>query len=631
MGNRSFLYLSNVDAGEDEFEEIADANNLLPTLWHILLAGGGTSPAIDYQRVFGNAETANISSPALQALARFKKFAKYLKKHPRIAEIPALKRYLIAAESHLTQIINDYQTDNDKECFLSASLDELSWLDESSPEVFIAQCVDDFNVTWTKIDSMISAKTYDGLEDVLGFHHPWNLTFSDWNAWSTVFGLALFQHPYFDGTWEEPQIVAFADYDAEDDGESYLGAACYRFKENGLWGIKNQDTGEIVTPAQWEQIRSETEDIYQLDIADDQRRCWVMQDKKFAMMVLGGADKGHLLTSFLFDDTWMFDKDGICIVQLHNKMGYLKRDGSWHIEPVWDEAWEFSNGVAAVSKDKLKGYIDSTGKVIFEPQFDDAYEFIPEGTARVSTGEENQTWSLIRRDGSILLSNCSSVEWSSEFNGWLVERGVNRGLYLATGELWLPVEFHEITSGRRKSILVKQHGKASMLDWSGVKTIMPFEFSDIALFPKQKEARSEADITHQVRVSNVAVRDSEPSYGVWDIQRQKLIVPREFRHIWLVLFGHKNDYGFYVAKVNDHARAKTMGKYSVQLLDSGGVALFNQDFFWLASSASLDKPDVMEKLRKEIFMSWARGKPLAAKIDRKSPQVYLKQDGTICP
>ena len=36
MGNRSFLYLTNADASEDEFEEIADANNLLPTLWHIL-------------------------------------------------------------------------------------------------------------------------------------------------------------------------------------------------------------------------------------------------------------------------------------------------------------------------------------------------------------------------------------------------------------------------------------------------------------------------------------------------------------------------------------------------------------------------------------------------------------------
>ena len=133
------------------------------------LADGDSSPAIDYQRVFGDAQTANISSPALQALARFKRFAKYLKKHPRIGEMPALKRYLIAAETHLTQLISDYQSENGKEAILSASLDELSWLDDSPPEVFIAQCIADFNATWTRLEAMIESKDYDDLEEILAF------------------------------------------------------------------------------------------------------------------------------------------------------------------------------------------------------------------------------------------------------------------------------------------------------------------------------------------------------------------------------------------------------------------------------------------------------------------------------
>ena len=270
--------------------------------------------------------------------------------------------------------------------------------------------------------------------------------------------------------------------------------------------------------------------------------------------------------------------------------------------------------------------MDKTGKTIFEPQFDEAFCFNEEGTAIAKKGK---IWSLLKRDGSLILSACNSIEWSDDFSAWMVEQGVNRGLYKGNGEKWLPIVFNKIIAGRQKYITVKQNGKASLLDWSGTQTVMPFEFVDIALFAKQKEARSEVDITHLVRVSNASSTYSVPSHGVWDITQQKLIVPCEYRHIWLVLLGVKNNYGFYVAKINDNARAKTMGKYSVQLLNSEGVAIFKQDFAWIASSTNIDQPNAMEKIREEIFMSWARGKPLAAKVDKNGAQLNLRFDGSM--
>ena len=97
-------------------------------------------------------------------------------------------------------------------------------------------------------------------------------------------------------------------------------------------------------------VRSESSDIYQVRVSDELRRCWVMQDNKMAMMAICGTQKGQLLTPFLFDDAWAFDDDGICIAKQQDKMGHLKRDGNWYLEPKWQEAWDFEYGLAIIAK-----------------------------------------------------------------------------------------------------------------------------------------------------------------------------------------------------------------------------------------------------------------------------------------
>lgn len=72
----------------------------------------------------------------------------------------------------------------------------------------------------------------------------------------------------------------------------------------------------------------------------------------------------------------------------NTKWGYIDLTGKMVIEPKFDEAYAFSEGIAAVrmevtekSKGKL-GYIDKTGKYIVEPKFDEAEPF-KDGKARV--------------------------------------------------------------------------------------------------------------------------------------------------------------------------------------------------------------------------------------------------------
>jgi hypothetical protein len=83
--------------------------------------------------------------------------------------------------------------------------------------------------------------------------------------------------------------------------------------------------------------------------------------------------------------------------------GYLDTSGHFVIEPKFDFAGPFSEGLAVVgigSPPNIKsGYIDKTGAIIIPPSFDLAFEF-HSGLALVATGERsNLAWGYIDKSG----------------------------------------------------------------------------------------------------------------------------------------------------------------------------------------------------------------------------------------
>ena len=65
-----------------------------------------------------------------------------------------------------------------------------------------------------------------------------------------------------------------------------------------------------------------------------------------------------------------------------SKYGFIDKSGKVVIEPQFDDADLFSEGLVLVEKDGKWGFIDKSGKVVIEPQFDDAEPF-SEGLAKV--------------------------------------------------------------------------------------------------------------------------------------------------------------------------------------------------------------------------------------------------------
>ena len=88
-----------------------------------------------------------------------------------------------------------------------------------------------------------------------------------------------------------------------------------------------------------------------------------------------------------FDDATGFS-EGLCVVMVDDKYGFINKKGQSVINPQFDWAAGFSEGLCGVavgeSGDSFKcGFIDKKGQFVINPQFD-GYAFFSEGLCEVT-------------------------------------------------------------------------------------------------------------------------------------------------------------------------------------------------------------------------------------------------------
>jgi hypothetical protein len=173
------------------------------------------------------------------------------------------------------------------------------------------------------------------------------------------------------------------------------------------------------------------------------------------------------------------------------RWGYVDTSGKWVVQPQFDKAEFFSEGLAPVDLDGKWGYIDGAGSLVIQPQFTEAHYFWG-GLARVATGhqlDDNKAmasgYGFIDRTGRMVLP--ASWDDAGDFSEGLapVMSGSKCGFIDSKGTLVIPLEFDMVGPFSEGLAQACVGGKCGYIDTKGHWRIKPqyvsVDYADIEI------------------------------------------------------------------------------------------------------------------------------------------------------
>ena len=153
---------------------------------------------------------------------------------------------------------------------------------------------------------------------------------------------------------------------------------------------------------------------------------------------------------------WANDfSEGLADVQLNGKWGYIDKTGREAIPFKYDFAYNFSEGLARVQLNDKYGYIDTTGREVIPLKYDDANCF-SEGLSRVKL---NGKYGFIDKTGREVIP--FKYDWADDFSDGLAVVKLNGkyGCIDKTGRVVIPCKYDSIVDFKDGFIQVKLNGK----------------------------------------------------------------------------------------------------------------------------------------------------------------------------
>jgi len=226
-----------------------------------------------------------------------------------------------------------------------------------------------------------------------------------------------------------------------------------RVKVGNKWGFIKEEGG-VVIPLQFDEVYDFSEGLAMIKIGgkygyiDNKGKIVIPPQFEYASSFSEGLavvkignkygyinDKGNFVIPPKFDDACSFfhgqarvkiygkefhiDKESRIVgvksnlfpVKIGDKYGYIDRGFNFVLEPQFDEAYDFSEGLARVKVGNKWGFIKEEGGVVIPPQFDEVYDF-SEGLAVVKIGNK---YRYIDKEGGFVFN--IEFEWAQSFSG----------------------------------------------------------------------------------------------------------------------------------------------------------------------------------------------------------------------
>jgi hypothetical protein len=298
-------------------------------------------------------------------------------------------------------------------------------------------------------------------------------------------------------------------------------------KAGGRWGFVDR-TGNFVIPVQFDFVYSFSGGRALVELEDrwgiiDQRGDWTMPPRPLqrVLPMTDGAvlvrengenrfldDNGNSL-NISFDEARQFS-EGLAAVRRGDKWGYVDRAGGQALAFQYEDASTFSGGLAEVTKDGKSFFIDKAGEKIFE---------VPNRTVIGSFSDGFATYQpdkgpvgYVDSKGRVVIE--PKFHYAGDFSEGLAKispQGTTRwGFVNRKGEVVVSPIYDDAYAFSNGLASVKRNGRWGYIDKLG-KVAIPFRFDEAYEFECGGAwVRLDGKIGHIDRKGNFLIRPVEP-------------------------------------------------------------------------------------------------------------------------
>jgi len=182
---------------------------------------------------------------------------------------------------------------------------------------------------------------------------------------------------------------------------------------------------------------------------------------------------GQIVIEPRFENAYKFS-EGLAGVKIGNKWGFIDSTGEMLIPPQFDETCEFSEGLAKVKMGIYWGYCDQKGKIIIEPNYKETWNF-SQGLAAVKIGTR---WGYINSLGKFVIRPQFDDTWYFSEGLARVRKGTKWGYIDLQGNLVIPLNFDYAWYFNQGLACVKIKDSYGFINLQGNTVIHPqFEYA----------------------------------------------------------------------------------------------------------------------------------------------------------
>jgi hypothetical protein len=186
------------------------------------------------------------------------------------------------------------------------------------------------------------------------------------------------------------------------------------------------------------------------------------------------------------------------------KIGFIDKTGKVVVNPQFENARPFLEGLAAVCQDKNWGFIDKTGKIVINPQFEEVGDFTG-GKAVFSNGK--QMGYIDTKGGYVINPQFDAAGAFSEGLA-LIQSGKQVGYINEKGKIEINPQFDDANSFSSGLAAIKQDDRCGFINKTGKIVINP-QFDNVSSF-----------------FGNIAFVENADKWGIIDKEGKYIVNPQ---------------------------------------------------------------------------------------------------------